>query len=230
MRERENLSHDFFSRAIRSSSEVRSYSGCIVGRVQFYTIEHDSRSTVLKSGVMVVGEDSGYGSVDNNFYDVLDEVLDVQYPLERCVWLLKCRWFDTYNNKSYRIHMELHYKSINTSHFLFAEESIILEIQAHHVFYLDDPKNGTNWKEFGEECHRHFKKYSDPEQARVNPPYMLLTEERGQPVEPVMLFKETYANRSDQFVSQATVDAHSTPTPKRFSTTLGGRNKRDYFG
>ncbi|TYK07860.1 uncharacterized protein E5676_scaffold1933G00010 [Cucumis melo var. makuwa] len=82
MRERENLSHDFFSRAIRSSSEVRSYSGCIVGRVQFYTIEHDSRSTVLKSGVMVVGEDSGYRSVDNNFYDVLDEVLDVQYPLE----------------------------------------------------------------------------------------------------------------------------------------------------
>ncbi|KAA0038038.1 uncharacterized protein E5676_scaffold237G001540 [Cucumis melo var. makuwa] len=38
---------------------------------------------------MVIDESSGNGSGDNNFYGVLDEVLDVQYPMERCVWLFK---------------------------------------------------------------------------------------------------------------------------------------------
>ncbi|KAA0039274.1 acidic leucine-rich nuclear phosphoprotein 32 family member A-like [Cucumis melo var. makuwa] len=32
------------------------------------------------------------------------------------------------------------------SHFLFTEEPVILATQAHQVFYLDDPKNGRNWK------------------------------------------------------------------------------------
>ena len=42
--------------------------------------------------------------------------------------------------------MELRYKAINMSHFLFAEEPVILVTQAQQVFYLDDPKNGSNWK------------------------------------------------------------------------------------
>ena len=32
------------------------------------------------------------------------------------------------------------------SRFLFTKESVILATQAHQVFYLDDPKNGSNWK------------------------------------------------------------------------------------
>ncbi|TYK13950.1 cytochrome P450 CYP82D47-like [Cucumis melo var. makuwa] len=44
---------------------------------------------------------------DNNFYGVLDEVLDIQYPMGRHVWLFKCRWFDINSNKSQRTLMEL---------------------------------------------------------------------------------------------------------------------------
>ncbi|TYK19782.1 acidic leucine-rich nuclear phosphoprotein 32 family member A-like [Cucumis melo var. makuwa] len=95
---------------------------------------------------MVVGESNTSGSDDNNFYGVLEEVLFVAYPMDRCIWLLKCRWFDTDKNKNHIIHTELGYKSINTSRFLFPEESVILAIQAHQVFYIDDPKNGGNWK------------------------------------------------------------------------------------
>ncbi|KAA0062622.1 CACTA en-spm transposon protein [Cucumis melo var. makuwa] len=32
----------------------------------------------------------------------------------------------------------------------------------------------TTFKEFRTDCHRHFKKYSDPEEARANPPNALV--------------------------------------------------------
>ena len=32
----------------------------------------------------------------------------------------------------------------------------------------------TTFKEFRADCHRHFKKYSDPEEARANPPIALV--------------------------------------------------------
>ena len=91
MHERQNTSYDFFSLAMGPSYEVCSYSWCIVGGVEFHTIEHDSRCTTQNSGVMVVDENSANGSANNNFYDVLDKVLDVQYPMGRHVWLSKCR-------------------------------------------------------------------------------------------------------------------------------------------
>uniref|UniRef100_A0A9I9EFK6 CACTA en-spm transposon protein n=1 Tax=Cucumis melo TaxID=3656 RepID=A0A9I9EFK6_CUCME len=32
----------------------------------------------------------------------------------------------------------------------------------------------NTFKEFWTDCHRHFKKYSDPEEARANPPNILV--------------------------------------------------------
>ncbi|KAA0041950.1 uncharacterized protein E5676_scaffold306G001610 [Cucumis melo var. makuwa] len=63
------------------SLNATSYSGCIVGGVRFHTIERDSRCTTQGSKVMVVDENSGSGSSNNNFYGVLDKVLFVQYPM-----------------------------------------------------------------------------------------------------------------------------------------------------
>ncbi|KAL0549002.1 hypothetical protein IC582_013481 [Cucumis melo] len=146
LRQSANLSNDFFSLAMGPSFDVRCYNGCIVGGVRFHTIELDSRRTTQNSGIMVIGESDASGTSDNNFYGVLDEVLHVQYPLERIVWLFKCRWYDTDVNKSQRTHVEVGYKSLNTSHFWYAEEPIILATQADQVFYVDDPKNGRNWK------------------------------------------------------------------------------------
>ncbi|TYK11066.1 uncharacterized protein E5676_scaffold73G00520 [Cucumis melo var. makuwa] len=95
LRQSANLSDDFFSLAMGPSFDVRCYNGCIVGGVRFHTIELDSRRTTQNSGIMVIGESDESGTSDNNFYDVLDEVLHVQYPLGRNVWLFKCRWYDT---------------------------------------------------------------------------------------------------------------------------------------
>uniref|UniRef100_A0A9I9EES3 CACTA en-spm transposon protein n=1 Tax=Cucumis melo TaxID=3656 RepID=A0A9I9EES3_CUCME len=80
----------------------------------------------------------------------------------------------------------------------------------------------TTFKEFRVDCHRHFKKYSDPEEARANSPNALyeLVERKGKSVNRLELFWETHV-RAGTFVSQATVDAHnqmlelqSQPTPE----------------
>uniref|UniRef100_A0A9I9E2X0 CACTA en-spm transposon protein n=1 Tax=Cucumis melo TaxID=3656 RepID=A0A9I9E2X0_CUCME len=81
----------------------------------------------------------------------------------------------------------------------------------------------TTFKEFRADCHKHFKKYSDPEEARANPPNALEQSRTnkaarqkqpynhssgGQPVDRVELFRETHV-RAGTFVSQAAEDAHT---------------------
>ncbi|KAA0060253.1 uncharacterized protein E5676_scaffold639G00130 [Cucumis melo var. makuwa] len=146
LREYANLSENFFSLAREPSFDVRYYKSCIMDGLRFHTSELDSRHTTQNSGLMVIGESNASISEDNNFYDVLDDALHVQYPLGRNVWLFKCQWYDTDVNKSQRSYVQLGYKSINTSHFLYSKEPITFMTQAHQVFYRDDPKNGSNWK------------------------------------------------------------------------------------
>ena len=76
MRENSNISQDLFSLVMGPSLDVRSYSGSIVDGIRFHTLEHDFRCTTQNSEIMVVREGSG-GSVNNNFYRILDEVLHV---------------------------------------------------------------------------------------------------------------------------------------------------------
>ncbi|TYK16523.1 hypothetical protein E5676_scaffold21G003360 [Cucumis melo var. makuwa] len=85
LREFGNLSDDFFPVTMRPSFDVRCYNRCIVAGLRFHTSNLDSRRTTQNSGVMVIGESDASGSGDNNFYGVLDEVLHVEYPLERNV-------------------------------------------------------------------------------------------------------------------------------------------------
>ncbi|TYK14211.1 CACTA en-spm transposon protein [Cucumis melo var. makuwa] len=109
----------------------------------------------------------------------------------------------------------------------------------------------TTFKEFRADCHRHFKKYSDPEEARANPPNALeqsrtnkaarqkqpynhssgsksflqrqyeLAERKGQPVDRVELFRETHV-RAGTFVSQAAEDAHNQMLELQSQPTLEG--------
>ncbi|KAA0026142.1 hypothetical protein E5676_scaffold263G00470 [Cucumis melo var. makuwa] len=61
------------------------------GELRFYMSESDSWRTTQNSGVMVIGESNTSRSGDNNFYTVIDDVLHVQYPMGRSVWLFKYR-------------------------------------------------------------------------------------------------------------------------------------------
>ncbi|TYK14454.1 CACTA en-spm transposon protein [Cucumis melo var. makuwa] len=100
----------------------------------------------------------------------------------------------------------------------------------------------TTFKEFRTDCHTHFKKYSDLEEARANPPNALvrrhedchflcdhyisrafqyeLAERKGELVDRVELFRETHV-RAGTFLSQAVEDAHVLGRRPGYSKGLG---------
>lgn len=139
MRERGNIYDDMYSLAMGCNSEVRSYSGCMVNGVQFYTVEHDNRRTTQNSGIMVSSDDK------LNYYGVLNEILELKYAKRRRVIMFKCRWFDT-DIKKNRQRVDLGFTSINTSQYWYVDEPFILANQVKQAFYLDDPKFGNSWK------------------------------------------------------------------------------------
>ncbi|TYJ96442.1 CACTA en-spm transposon protein [Cucumis melo var. makuwa] len=81
----------------------------------------------------------------------------------------------------------------------------------------------TTFKELRADCDKHFKKYSDPEEARANPPNALyeLAERKGKLVDRVELIRKTHV-RAGTFVSQAAEDAHNQMLELQFQPTPEG--------
>ncbi|TYK09436.1 CACTA en-spm transposon protein [Cucumis melo var. makuwa] len=145
------------------SLDVRRYNGCIIGGVQFYTLKYDSRCTTQNSGVIVIGESNASGSGDNNFYGVLNEVLHVQYPIGRSVWLFKYRWylssFSSGFEETYQMFLEFD-EDLNTA-------GGWVEVGREYIEFVKG-----DLQEFMSDYHKHFKKYSDLEQTCANPLHM----------------------------------------------------------
>ena len=59
--------------------------------------------------------------------------------------MFKCKWFET-KPKNRRMQQHYNITSINISSQWYKHEPFILASQAENVFYLDDLKNGSNWK------------------------------------------------------------------------------------
>ncbi|KAA0051366.1 CACTA en-spm transposon protein [Cucumis melo var. makuwa] len=106
---------------------------------------------------------------------------------------------------------------------------------AHPYLRFIEHQMLNTFKEFQDDCHRHFKKYGNLKEARANPPHLLtnkavrekqlynpssgsksflqrqheLAKQRGESVDHVELFWETHV-QDEMFVSQAAEDAHPT--------------------
>ena len=104
------------------------------------------------SGICVSGEHDGE---DVNFYGVLTNVVELDYLFGHKVILFKCKWFDT-NHKNKKIHQDPHFTVINISSTWYENDPFVLATQACQVFYLDDYKNGQNWKVVQKVQHRHM--------------------------------------------------------------------------
>ncbi|KAA0033108.1 CACTA en-spm transposon protein [Cucumis melo var. makuwa] len=119
------------------------------------------------------------------------------------------------------------------------QRSFVLDFNNQAMNRFVEHQMLTTFKEFRANCHRHFKKYSNPEEARANPPYILeqsrtnkaakqkqpynhssgsksflqrqheLAEKKGELIDSVELFQETHV-RVGMFVSQAVKDAHGS--------------------
>ena len=141
-----------YSLACGPDPRVASYSGCDVNGVRYHTYNRDNRLTTQNNGIAMAGE---HDNEEVEFYDVLVDVLELQYLFNHKVILFKCEWFDT-NAKRKRIQKDHNLICINVSNTWYRNDPFILASQAQQVFYVNDPKIGSNWKVVEKSHHRHI--------------------------------------------------------------------------
>ncbi|RVW27633.1 hypothetical protein CK203_099152 [Vitis vinifera] len=143
---------ELYSLACGPNNRVHTYMGCIVNGVRFHTKDRDDRRITQNSGICVSREHDGE---EVDFYGVLSNVVVLNYVLGYKVILFKCTWFNT-NQKKKRIKHDYNFTTIQVTSTWYDNDPFILTTQAQQVFYLDDYKNGHNWKVVQKVNHRHM--------------------------------------------------------------------------
>ncbi|KAL9691560.1 hypothetical protein QQ045_011984 [Rhodiola kirilowii] len=101
--------------------------------------DKDQHLRIQNSGVMVqAGE--------NNYYDVLPNVIELKYVEGMPVFIFQCKWFNTDSSEGGNIKLEHGILSIDTSNTLYEDAPYCFTKHAQQVFYLEDPKFGDNLK------------------------------------------------------------------------------------
>lgn len=118
---------------------VTTYPMYFVNGYKFHTSEHGSGRSTFNSGVCIKG--TNYGDTSTNFYGVLFEILELEYPalpIKRVV-LFRCDWFDTTPNVGIKIHKDYKLVDINHKRRLRKYEPFVLASQSSQVYYSPYP-------------------------------------------------------------------------------------------
>ncbi|GKE66937.1 Myb domain protein 62, partial [Tanacetum coccineum] len=127
----------------RGPLSMNRYSGCMVNGYKFHTKIREIDRKTQDSGIVVKGE---YGEDINDYYGILQEVLEVEYLGEnKRVLVFKCDWFKVGDKKGLQVDRESAAISINMSRKWFKDQPYILASQAKQVFYVSDLKLGKHW-------------------------------------------------------------------------------------
>ncbi|XP_059636458.1 uncharacterized protein LOC132278633 [Cornus florida] len=144
------INDDLYSLACGPESRIHRYSGCIVNGVRFHTKEREKNRRTQNSGVLVKTEDLDY-------YGVLTDIIELQYPLKRRVVLFKCDWFNTKTG----IKNDTYFRSINIARKWYKDEPFVLANQAKQAFFVKDSKLRGTWEVIQDITHR--SSYDVPE-------------------------------------------------------------------
>ncbi|XVE89193.1 hypothetical protein DITRI_Ditri19aG0130800 [Diplodiscus trichospermus] len=128
------------------------YTGCIVNGVRFLSKERDNRRKSQNSGIVVEGN---HGDDMIEFYGVLNDIIQLDYVKDRHVTIFKCDWFDLGKRNS-GIQKEGNIVSVKVTGKWYENDSYILADQARQVFYINDPKLGSEWRVVIPFQHRHI--------------------------------------------------------------------------
>ncbi|KAJ9556176.1 hypothetical protein OSB04_010790 [Centaurea solstitialis] len=124
------------------SRHVWSHRGYFVNGYKFHTLKHRDGRARHNNGVCVKG--SVYNYTEPDYYGLLDEVLEVEYPsVKRCVVVLfKCTWFDAYHcYRGVRVDHKHNLVDVQYKSRLRPEKDgpFILASQATQVYYAPYP-------------------------------------------------------------------------------------------
>ena len=116
-----------------------SFSGYIVKGYRFHTKGHSSNRAKDNSGVCIKG--TYFGTEEEDFFGVLDEVLELHYPgpsIKRTV-VFNCTWFETSGHGGSRVHRKLNIVEVKKSIKMHTTDTYVLAQQAVQVYYLPYP-------------------------------------------------------------------------------------------
>lgn len=109
--------------------------------MRFHTVERDEYRRTQSCGVVVKSEHKGE---DIDFYGLVQDILELRY-CGKCIYIFKCDWWDVGNKKD-GIKTDGGLVSVNFDKKWYTNDPFILAIQAEQVFYVNDMKNGANWR------------------------------------------------------------------------------------
>ncbi|XP_042962607.1 uncharacterized protein LOC122296877 [Carya illinoinensis] len=90
------VSQDLYALACGPDRWVASYAACIINDKRFHTKSREIRRHSQNSGVLVTS-DQATDNVD--FYDIINDVVELHYMGGRRVYLFSCDWFDVGDKK-----------------------------------------------------------------------------------------------------------------------------------
>ena len=145
---------------------VKISAGCKINGVRYSTVDREKFLQTQNSGVMTEGTHNGK-KID--FYGVLKEVIELQYPSNyqvcRTVVLFRCDWYNQVG-KTVGLRDDKHFKSINVQSFWYKTDPFILADQAKKIFYLQDTTpQCKDWRVVQKFEHRNIYDVAETEEG-----------------------------------------------------------------
>ncbi|XP_042946556.1 uncharacterized protein LOC122279792 [Carya illinoinensis] len=107
----------------------------------FHTKQREEHRLTQNSGVLVPGDHQGR-PID--FYEVVMDIIELNYLGWHHVYLFKCDWFDVCDMRR-GVHVGNHFTSLDSTRKCYKDDPFVLACQASQVFYLKDTSLGRNW-------------------------------------------------------------------------------------
>ncbi|KAL0458534.1 UNVERIFIED_CONTAM: hypothetical protein Slati_0480600 [Sesamum latifolium] len=121
------------------SAEVTSVPCYYVNGYNFQTERHNTGKSIMNCGVCVCVKSSSYTNEDNDFYRIIEEIIQLTYPLipDLHIVLFKCHWVDPV--RGMKVHPRYHLVDVNFKKLYQKDEPFILAQQAVQVYFTQYP-------------------------------------------------------------------------------------------
>ncbi|KAL0427832.1 UNVERIFIED_CONTAM: hypothetical protein Slati_2958000 [Sesamum latifolium] len=129
------------------TAEVTIFLCYFVNSYNFHTEHHSIGKSIMNYGVSI--KSSSYTDTDSDFYGILEEIIQLDYPLipNMQIVLFKCHWVDPFRGMNVRPHY--HLVDVNFKKVYQKNKSFILAQQAVQDYYMEYPnmkRDKVDWK------------------------------------------------------------------------------------
>ncbi|CAN1324179.1 hypothetical protein LINPERPRIM_LOCUS33004 [Linum perenne] len=148
---------------------VQRFNGFIINGYRFHNKEMERKRKTQNSGVMITATTQSYASTrDRNpvysdiiYYGVIQEIVEMEYWINRKIVLFKCDWVSTSRGVKQD---DFGFTLVNFSRRMSENEPFILATQAQQVFYVADTMD-NDWKVVIKTTPRNLCDLSEQEQV-----------------------------------------------------------------